>query len=256
MLTTRTPDTWQDLQNEVARILAESGFLAHIEHPLPLARGQADIDVYAEEMVNGRRYIILCECKFWKAAIPQAVIHSFRTVTADAGANVGYIISLNGFQAGALQAVEQTNIKLVTWDEFMAEFEATWLSAYFVPTITDELDPLMTYVEPFAPAWWGKLTEDDQAAYIQAVERHGPLGHLAMSMSRWTRILDNRKLPELPLRTTEGAPIVGGLPDDILDAAGYRELLELMLTYGRAAIEEFRVFRDKALGAEAKVRSE
>jgi len=256
MLTTRTPDTWQDLQNEVGRILAECGFVVQIEHPLPLARGQADIDVYAEENINGRRYVLLCECKFWKAAIPQAVIHSFRTVTTDAGANVGYIISLNGFQAGALQAVEQTNIKLVKWDAFLAEFEATWLSAYFVPTVTDELDPLMTYVEPLAPAWWGNLTEGDQAAYMQAHGRHGSLGYLAMSMSRWTRMLDNRKLPDLPLRANEEAARVDGLPEDILDAVGYRELLEAMLLHGRAAIAEFRVFRDKAVTAEARVGSE
>lgn len=255
MLTTHTPETWQDLQNEVGRILAECGFAVQIEHPMALARGQAGIDVYAEETINGRRYVLLCECKFWKAAIPQAVIHSFRTVSADAGANVGYIISLNGFQAGALQAVEQTNIKLVTWNEFLTEFEATWLSAYLVPTVTEELDPLMTYVEPLAPAWWGKLNEADQAAYMQAYERYGPLGYLAMSMSRWTRMMDNRKLPALPLRENAQGDRVRGLPDDVLDAVGYRELLEAMLLHGRAAIEHFRVFRDKALAADLKAQA-
>ena len=46
---------------------------------------------------------------------------------------------------------------------------------------------------------------------MQAHERHGPLGYLAMSMSRWTRIIDNRKLPDLPLRAN-GEGVWGGGP--------------------------------------------
>lgn len=256
MLTNCVPDTWQNLQEEVARVLAECGFVVQIERSVSLARGQADIDVYAEEVVNGRRYVILCECKFWKAAIPQTVIHSFRTVTADAGANVGYVISANGFQAGALTAVEQTNIRLVTWDEFLGEFEPTWISAFFVPTITDELDPLMTYVEPLLPAWWNKLTPDDQAAYMGAHERYSPLGLLAMSMSRWARILDDRELPVLPLRRTREGGGIDRLPDDVLDASGYRELLGAMLQHGRIAIAEFRLLRDKVVAPNEREKTE
>lgn len=251
MLTTRVPDSWQDLQNQVGRILMECGFAVEIERAVPLVRGQASIDVYAEEIVKGRRNRIFCECKYWKTAVPQHVIHSFRTVAADAGANVGYIISLAGFQAGALEAVAQTNIRLVTWEEFLAEFEATWLSAHFVPTVTDRLDPLMTYVEPLAPAWWGKLSESEQADYLQAHERYQPLGYLAMMTSRWVRMLEHRNLPDLPLRANGDDAFVGGLPDDILDAAGYQELLDAMLARGRAATTEFRVFRDKAVPQEA-----
>lgn len=256
MLTTQVPDSWQDLQNQVGRILTDCGFAVEIERAVPLVRGQADIDVYAEEIVKGRRNRIFCECKYWKTAVPQHVIHSFRTVTADAGANVGYIISLNGFQAGALQAVAQTNIRLVTWEEFLAEFEATWLSAYFVPTVTDTLDPLMTYVEPIAPAWWGKLSESEQADYLLAHERYQPLGYLAMMTSRWVRMLKHHKLPDLPLRANGGDAFVGGLPNDILDAAGYQELLDAMLVHGRAAIAEFRVFRDKTVKQETGSTSE
>ena len=49
---------------------------------------------------------------------------------------------------------------------------------------------------------------------------------------------------------------MAALPDDVLDAAAYRELLEAMLLHGRAAIAEFRAFRDKAVGVEARAGSE
>ena len=84
----------------------------------------------------------------------QQIIHGFRTVVADVGAHKGYIISSNGFQSGSFSAADLTNIELVTWDEFQEAFEPTWLDRYFVPTITEELDPLMSYAEPFAPKWF------------------------------------------------------------------------------------------------------
>lgn len=245
MLTARIPDSWQDLQKEVGRILAECGFAVHVEHPLALVRGRADIDVYAEETIKGRRNIILCECKYWKAAVPQAVVHSFRTVTADAGANAGYIISMNGFQVGARQATQNTNIRLVTWAEFQVEFEPTWLAAYFEPTITNKLDPLLSYSEPFAPAWFDELSEDCKAAYMQAHEKWSPLGYLAMSMSRWARLSRGRPLPALPLRATDEQASAGSLPDEILDALGYGDLLDAILEHGLAAITEFRGIRAK-----------
>jgi hypothetical protein len=46
------------------------------------------------QAVQGRRYTTLCECKYWRSAVPQAVIHGFRTVVGDIGANKGYAIAV------------------------------------------------------------------------------------------------------------------------------------------------------------------
>ncbi|MCB9333861.1 MAG: restriction endonuclease [Lewinellaceae bacterium] len=70
------------------------------------------MDVYAEETIKGRKYSIICECKHWKSNIPQSVIHGFRTVTADLGCNIGYIITTSDFQLGATKAAELTNVEL------------------------------------------------------------------------------------------------------------------------------------------------
>src|SRR5436190_7050177 len=118
MITSKTPSTWQDLQYQSARVLEECGFAVEVEKVVKLVRGKAEIDVYAEESLKGRKYIILCECKHWKAAVPQGVVHSFRSVMADVGAHKGYIISSSGFQSGSREAAELTNVELTTWERF------------------------------------------------------------------------------------------------------------------------------------------
>lgn len=92
MLTTHIPADWRDLQTAVASILAQSGFSVQIEKVIQTVRGRAEIDVFGQEAVEGRTYTVLCECKNWAARVPQNVIHGFRTVIGDAGANLGYII--------------------------------------------------------------------------------------------------------------------------------------------------------------------
>src|SRR5215510_13924373 len=127
MITSSAPNHWRDLQSQVARILNECGFTVEIEKTVKTVRGNVELDVYAKETVDGRRYSIICECKRWSSRVPQEVIHGFRTVVSDIGANIGYIVSMRGFQSGAFKASELTNIELVTWEEFQSVFEQSWL---------------------------------------------------------------------------------------------------------------------------------
>jgi hypothetical protein len=85
---------------------------------LTLPRGSVDVDVLAEESHDGLVYRIICECKNWRVNIPKEVVHAFRTVVQEAGANRCYVISRVGFQHGAGEAAKSTNIELVTFAEF------------------------------------------------------------------------------------------------------------------------------------------
>lgn len=42
----------------------------------------------------------------------------------------------HGFQSGAYEASELTNLELVTWEEFQAKFEESWLE-YFSANLCD-----------------------------------------------------------------------------------------------------------------------
>ena len=89
------PVDWRALQIAVHQILTECGMQAEIEREVKLARGTVEVDVFAVDPDPTPNSVYVCECKNWAAAIPQTVVHSFRNVVLDSGANLGLIISKN-----------------------------------------------------------------------------------------------------------------------------------------------------------------
>ena len=247
MITNTTPDTWQHLQVEVARVLEECGFAVEIEKKTTTVRGDVELDVYAEEEIKGRRYSIICECKHWKARVPQNVVHGFRTTVADIGVNAGYVISMAGFQEGAYRAAEKTNTQLVTWVEFQNAFEKTWYEAFFYPQITARLDPLLTYAEPLFPRWFDQLTDEDQDRYIALNKKYQEFGWLMMSFTTYARHLRKDDEPKLPLieRLPPNTTLRETLPQELLNVATPREFFNAAVEYGEHAIQLFRAIRDE-----------
>lgn len=121
-MTRESPSDWRNLQEAVATILREAGFAAEVEKAMLHARGSSEIDVYAEHSIQKHIASLACECKHWKTPVPKAVVQTFRTVLADAGIDAGYIVSSAGFQSGAYEAARNTNVRLVTWHEFLDRF--------------------------------------------------------------------------------------------------------------------------------------
>lgn len=246
MITRSIPDSWQALQSEVGRILYECGFEVEVEKKIQSARGVVELDVYAAETVRGRKYAIACECKHWKSRIPQSVVHGFRTVVQEIGANIGYIVSMEGFQSGAVAASDLTNLQLVSWQEFQNLFEENWFEEFFTKQIDEKLDGLMTYAEPFLPAWFEKMTEEDKCKYFSLKEKHDLFGIVMQSLGPYSRILRKEPIPSLPLRTRlKPDQALKSIPGHILDETAYREFLEASIAHGEVALSEFRVLRDR-----------
>jgi hypothetical protein len=250
MITRTVPSTWQELQTEVARVLSECGFKAETSKTVSTVRGTVELDVYAEETVKGRRYSIACECKYWAARIPQSIVHGFRTVVADIGANIGYIVSKAGFQCGSFEASELTNLRLVTWEEFLLEFEGTWYDSYFAQEVHRRLSPIMTYAEPFKPAWYDRLSRPDQERYRDLKAEYDLFGMIVQSFGPYTRMLGPEKAPPtLPLESRlEPHEILRTIPEPILKETAYREFLDLCTEHGEEGIRKFRALRDKVGG--------
>src|SRR5215813_8551028 len=112
------PVTWQELEGMVFQAFQEMGYETRRNREIATARGRVRIDVYAVKRSNPIPTIVLCECKYWNKAVDQNVIYSFRSVCADAGAHYGVVISKKGFQSGAVESREHTNIHLLTFKEF------------------------------------------------------------------------------------------------------------------------------------------
>lgn len=121
------PGDWRELQQCTARFFSEMGYRSETEKTIRMVRGEVNVDVHAQNDQEIPKSTILCECKYWNTSVPKTVVHAFRTVVADYGANYGIIISSKGFQSGAIEAAGNTNLLLFTWDEFQTYFEIPWL---------------------------------------------------------------------------------------------------------------------------------
>lgn len=239
------PKDWRDLQIQVEKIMKESGLIAESEKDIETVRGIVNIDVYAEDTSQRPKTIYLCECKFWQKAIPKSVVHSFRTVVNDFGANWGLIISSHGFQSGTFAAAANSNIRLLTWKEFQELFLERWFENYMQKRLSEENEPLVDYTEPYNRRVFGKankLDKKSQQRFTKLREKYIDLAFLTLGMYL--------PLPSLPLRKSiksDEVPNIKNLPDILLDAISFRDLLEIITNEDRKALAEFDdVFGERA----------
>lgn len=87
-----TPNSWQNLELIIAKILKQCGLDTERGKHISKVRGTVNIDVFAKDNNCTPSSEYLVECKYWKNDIPQMVIHSFRTVVSDYGSQHGIII--------------------------------------------------------------------------------------------------------------------------------------------------------------------
>ena len=234
--------------------MGECGLDVEGPKELALARGTVEVDISATDREATPPGFYLCECKHWKTNVPKAIVHAFRTVMGDSGANLGMIISSQGFQSGAHEAAKNANIKLLSWEEFQGLFAERWFRNYMAPSVRQELDPLMEYTEPINSRIFRKadaLAEDarQQFKVLRAKYFVPTFGLLPL----WLAIppySDRPVPPQLPLRsalTRDGLPQVDVLPGDVLDSTALRPVLDGLVSYAQSAIAEFdEVFGERA----------
>lgn len=164
------PYSWQDLELIVTKILNQCGFDAERGKQILTVRGPVNIDVFAKDNNSTPSSEYLIECKNWNTNIPQTVIHSFRTTVNDYGSHHGLIIAKNGFQSGAYEAIKNTNIQLLSWNEFLSLFENRWLQNR-IRNIHHAAKPLHIYTDPLdVSAYLGNLTKSEISQYQKLCE--------------------------------------------------------------------------------------
>ncbi len=126
MIFDNAPTDWHQLETLVAQAFAEMGCIATLDANIPKTRSESRIDVYVEDSTLSPPAVYLCECKYWNRPVSKHVVQQFRTVISDSGANLGIIISKKGFQNGAVEEAEYTNIRLYSWQDFQEAFEQRW----------------------------------------------------------------------------------------------------------------------------------
>jgi hypothetical protein len=149
MLIEKTPNNWRDLENLTAKLFVEIGCKPEVKKIIETARGKIEIDVYIKDFSYAPPLLLICECKYWSKRIPKSVVHSFRTVADDCGANRGYIISKSGFQSGAIEASNNSNIVLVDWIQFQNIFYVRWLQV-MTENLYEYADVIFDYMDILA----------------------------------------------------------------------------------------------------------
>lgn len=180
----KEPITWQELQNMCAEILLGCGYEVEVEKSIKTVRENVNVDVFAIKSAYPKETIII-ECKFWQAAVPKTIAHSFRTVISDYGANSGYIISKMGFQVGVYNAVENTNISLMTFNQFQDNFKIPYLK-YITTKLQSIGYPLRKYAD-YVKGTWDKerdeLTPDKQKRHLELCIKYDKISLASLIMN-------------------------------------------------------------------------
>lgn len=242
------PATWQELEACIARILRECGYNVEVQKNVQLARGDVNIDVWADDHSSPPN-VIAIECKLWSTPVPKSVVHGFRTVVGDSGANTGLIVSSAGFQQGAVEAAVYSNVRLMNWSEFQQMFADRWYRCYMAPRLYEEAAPLTEYTEPINLHILRKaaaLPYERRQQFDTLRDQYIGLGMGTVSM--YLEMLGEALVvPDLPIRDRMPHPFADDLPDPVLDASALRPLLGALTEAYRKAIKEFdQVFGERA----------
>ncbi|WP_306549611.1 restriction endonuclease [Desulfobulbus sp.] len=226
------PEDWNEFQNLVAQLFVEIDCEVKVEERIKLVRGEKEIDVWVRDPHTTPPSIYLCECKHWNKPIPQEVIHSFRTVLSDYGAHRGFLISRVGFQAGAKEAIKNTNLDLVTFTELQSIFFPRWRVAMgkrFMP-YADRLFPYWDYPGKRPKIEWNKQHVERQNLLYKA---YYPLVHLGPSFE------NEGSVWELPM--TLPALDLNGLRSGNVILCTYRQVYDFIDNNKDIALKHFQV---------------
>ena len=177
------PINWQDLQNKVCIILNQIGFEASTSKIIKTPRGQIEVDVFAIDPFSIDKIVYIVECKNWKYKVPQTITHSFNTVMQETGANVGYIISKEGFQKGAFDFTQNTSIKNLTFNQFQKKYLKAWSDKYFNNELKKTSNSLFQYTEPInsrRERYIYSLSQTEKKEFNSLIKKHSPFAALLL----------------------------------------------------------------------------
>lgn len=232
MLIERDPESWQDLQELTAKLFMEMGCMPEVEKGVATARGSVEIDVYVQDPTYIPPLILLCECKYWSKRIPKHVVHAFRTVVSDLGANTGYVISKAGFQGGAIEAAKNSNVVLLGWTRFQEIFCTRWVRSMtqklyrYADIIFDYMDVLDDRMQDI------EWTTESRSKHWNLMNRSA----LYIHANQWSVARDYSHTFPMTVNSPRNED------DEIVTLRSYREYFDLAFSAAVPLISDWRDF--------------
>lgn len=116
---------WSDYQEEAAEFFRSLGFQAQTNVTLQGVRTEHDIDVAVEIELVGFSVRWIIECKHWKTPVNKLHVLALRQIVSDLGADRGIILCEVGFQSGAVEAANLTNVQVTSLNDLTVQSQAS-----------------------------------------------------------------------------------------------------------------------------------
>ena len=124
---------WYVFQETIKNYFLSLGLYAETNKTIKGIRTEHDIDVYIDFSFIGLKTLWLIEAKCWNQKVDKNTVSAFMHRVGEAGADKGIIVSKEGFQTGADEAVKNSNILLRTFEELKKETERYSLTNILSP---------------------------------------------------------------------------------------------------------------------------
>lgn len=116
-----THPEWYQFQEDICSYFISIGASAETNVTMQGVRTTHDIDVLVKTKYLGEDLTWIIEAKKWKSCVNKLQVLGLRTIADEIGADRAFIISEVGFQKGAYEAAENTNVKLKTYEELKTD---------------------------------------------------------------------------------------------------------------------------------------
>lgn len=108
---------WKKYQEDAAAFFRSLGLEALTDETVEGVRTKHDIDLLVKSHHVGFDITWIVECKLWKTPVTKLHVLALREIVSDIGADRGIILSESGFQSGAEEAANLTNVQLTSLEE-------------------------------------------------------------------------------------------------------------------------------------------
>jgi restriction system protein len=105
---------WKEYQEEAADFFRSIGLDASTDVTLQGVRTTHDVDVLVKIGMSGFSVRWIVECKYWKTPVTKLHVLALREIVSDLGADRGIILCEQGFQQGAVEAANLTNVQVTS----------------------------------------------------------------------------------------------------------------------------------------------
>ncbi len=127
---------WKKYQEDAAAYFRMLGLNAATDVAVKGVRTSHDVDVLVTSHYVGFDITWLVECKHWKTPVNKLHVLALREIVSDVGADRGILLSESGFQSGAIEAANLTNIQLTT----IAEARTSAGNSFYAMRLRDLFD--------------------------------------------------------------------------------------------------------------------